>query len=92
VIVRVLNEGQYQVAASDLSRLNGLDDRLQVAADAHDEAAFVTALADLLAAVRAVGAPVPDETLVASDLVLPAEGSSLAEVGELLGDEGLLPG
>ena len=91
MIIRVLNERQYEVADTELDRLNALDDRLQETVTAGDEGAFDKALADLLAAVRTAGTPVPDETLTASDLVLPAEGSSLAEVGELLGDEGLIP-
>jgi hypothetical protein len=92
VIIRVLNERQYDVPDSELDRLNSLDDRLQSAAAADDEPAFDRALADLLGAVREAGSPVPDSTLIVSELVLPAEGTSLAEVGALLGDEGLIPG
>ena len=91
MIIRVLNERQYDVADTEHVRLNTLDDELQAAVAAGDERAFDKALDDLLAAVRMAGTPVPDETLTASDLVLPAAGSSLADVGELLGDEGLIP-
>jgi hypothetical protein len=91
MIIRVLNERQYDVPDAELDRLNSLDARLQTAADANDEGAFDRAYAELLGAVRAVGSPVPDETLTSSDLVLPAEGTSLADVGALLGDEGLIP-
>jgi hypothetical protein len=91
MIIRVLNERQYDVADTERDRLNALDDRLQSAVAAGDEDAFDHALAELLAAVRTAGAPVPDDTLIVSDLVLPTAGSSLAEVGELLGDEGRIP-
>jgi hypothetical protein len=91
MIIRVLNERQYEVADADLERLNALDDRLQATVAAGNDDAFDTALSELLAAVRAAGSPVPDETLTTSDLVLPAEGTSRAEVGALLGDEGLIP-
>jgi hypothetical protein len=74
MIIRVLNERQYVVADADLGRLNALDDRLQAIVEAGDNDAFATALSELLAAVRAAGSPVPDETLTVSDLVLPAEG------------------
>ena len=46
----------------------------------------------LLAEVRAQGTPVPPETLAPSELILPHEGSSMAEVRKLLTDEGLIPG
>jgi hypothetical protein len=52
----------------------------------------LNALDALLDKVRAVGAPLPDEELVPSDLVLPSSDASLDEVRELLGDEGLIPG
>lgn len=91
MIIRVLNERQYDVPDTELDRLNALDTRLQAAADANDAVSFDRAYAELLGAVRAAGSPVPDETLTTSDLVLPAEGTSLAEVGALLGDEGLIP-
>jgi hypothetical protein len=92
VIIRILGEGQYEVPESALNDLNALDARLQVAADADDRAAFAGSLTALLAAVRRVGSPVPDDALTSSDLVLPADGSSLEDVRALLGDEGLIPG
>jgi hypothetical protein len=92
VIIRILGEGQYELADAALDELNALDTRLQAAADADDRAAFAESLTTLLAAVRRFGSPVPDDTLTVSDLVLPADGSSLEEVSALLGDEGLIPG
>ena len=91
MIIRILNERQYAVPDAELDRLNVLDDLLQVAADSDNEGAFDAALANLLAAVRRAGTPVPDDTLTSSDLVLPAGGTSLAALGAILGDEGLIP-
>jgi hypothetical protein len=90
MIIRVLGEGQFVV--DDVGQLNVLDDRLQEAADADDEAAFSEALETLLAAVRKEGRPVADTDLVVSELVLPHDGASLEEVRAMLGDEGLIPG
>ena len=42
--------------------------------------------------VRALGSPLPDDALTASDAILPGEGTSLAEVRALLGEQGLIPG
>ena len=92
MILRILGEGQFEVADHTVEALNGLDNELQSAIEAGDEAAFHTALAGLLALVREVGEPVAADHLGPSDLVLPAAESTLEEVRALLGDEGLIPG
>lgn len=89
MIVRIMGEGQYTVDDAVVERLNELDDALEAALA--DEAAFPSALAALLEAVRQEGAPVPDEELVTSDVVLPASDATVAEVRALLTDEGLIP-
>jgi hypothetical protein len=92
MIVRILGEGQRTVDDGELDGLNALDGELVAAVDADDEEKFAQALAALLDKVRHVGAPLPDEEIVPSDLVLPSADASLAEVRELLGDDGLIPG
>jgi hypothetical protein len=92
MIIRILTEGQYEIADAELDQLNSLDGQLQRAVDASDEAAFADELARLLGAVRGLGTPVAEDRLTRSDLVLPAPDSSLAEVAALIGDEGLIPG
>ncbi|MFF7642934.1 hypothetical protein [Streptomyces canus] len=92
MIMRILGEGQYEIADEHLERLNQLDSALQSAADADDEAAFTSALSALLDAVRSLGTPLPDEAITPSDLVLPDADTSLTQVRELLSDEGLIPG
>ena len=92
MIVRILGEGQRDVPDAELDGLNALDDAVQTAVDGGDEARFAESLTALLTRVREVGTPLPDDELVPSDLVLPSSDASLAEVRELLGDEGLIPG
>ncbi|MEV7119168.1 PspA-associated protein PspAA [Kitasatospora griseola] len=94
MIMRVLGEGQFEVAEKDLNRLNQLDDDLLQAVEADDEEAFKAALGSLLAAVREVGTPVPADSLEPSDLILPDAEASLDQVRELLRAEGdgLIPG
>ena len=92
MIVRILGEGQRDVDDAELDSLNTLDGAVQAAVDGGDEASFADSLAALLARVRQVGRPLPDDELVPSDLVLPSADATLAEVRELLGDEGLIPG
>ncbi|MHB1433919.1 MAG: PspA-associated protein PspAA [Streptosporangiaceae bacterium] len=92
MIVRILGEGQFDIPGAHADELDLLDARLQSAGEAGDEAAFTAALQALRDAVRRHGAPVPLDALVASELVLPAEDTSLDQVRALLAGEGLIPG
>ena len=86
MIVRVLGEGQYELTAAHADRIAGLDGTLSQAVAAGDEAWFTKALEALLAEVRS-GRPVDPGTIVPSDLAVPAEGSSLADVRALLDED-----
>jgi hypothetical protein len=92
MIIRILGEGQYQLPDAAIADLNVLDAELEAAVNAGDPGQFSAALGALLAAVRERGNAVPDDVITASNLVLPAPDSDLAEVAALLGDEGLIPG
>ena len=92
MIVRIMGEGQFEIPDSALDDLNGIDERVTRAIEGGDEATFQAGLEELLSAVRNAGAKVPDDFLGASDLALPPPDATLAEVEELLGEEGLLPG
>ncbi len=92
MIIRILTEGQYEVADSEMDGLNVLDERLEEAIEANDEARFSAALGELLDRVREVGIVPPHDVLVQSDMVLPYSDATIAEVRDLLTDEGLIPG
>jgi hypothetical protein len=92
MIVRILGEGQLELADDVLDHLNSLDSAVEAAVESGDEEAFQPALATLLDAVREHGRPLPDDALQPSDAILPASDIPLAEIRELLGDEGLIPG
>ena len=92
MIVRILGEGQWTLPSERLDELNELDAALTDSVDAGDEARFARDLTTLLDRVRAVGVPVPVESISTSDLILPGPDAALAEVRALLGDEGLIPG
>lgn len=92
MIVRILGEGQYDVADASLDALNALDAALTKAIDSGDEAAFRPALDALLSTVRSLGTPLADDALEASDFVLPGADAELSDVVAMLGDEGLVPG
>jgi PspAA-like protein len=92
VIIRILGEGQYDVADHALDRLNELDATLEAAVEAGDEASFASALTALLDGVRTVGVAHPDDSLDESDLILPYPDATIDQVRQLLSDDGLIPG
>jgi hypothetical protein len=92
VIVRIMGEGQVEVAAGDIDGLNALDTQLQTAVETGDETLYRQALTALIRRVREVGTPVPDDRLLPSDIVIPTAEISLDEVRDLVGDDGLIPG
>jgi hypothetical protein len=92
VIVRILGEGQLEVPDSSVAELNELDQELESAVERGDEAAFGPALAALLAKVREVGTPASADDLRPSELIIPNDDASMADVHRLLTDEGLIPG
>lgn len=92
MIIRVLGEGQYDVAEKDLEQLNALDAAVEAAVEADDEDAFTRALAALLDSVRAVGVAHALDSLDESDLILPPPDATIADVRDLLAGDGLIPG
>jgi hypothetical protein len=94
VIIRILGQGQYVVDDQHADDLNQLDSQLEQAVEAGDETAFRTALLALLARVRELGQPLPDDDIKPSEAAIPGDDATLAEVKDLLvgSDEGLIPG
>jgi hypothetical protein len=92
VILRILGEGQLEVADESLHELNELDEALIGAVDKGDEAQFRRCLTHLVNRVREVGKPVPPDHLGPSEYIIPGPDATLDEVRELLSEEGLIPG
>jgi hypothetical protein len=93
MIVRILNEGQWELEDGAVKDLNRLDEAVEQAVSAADQERLTAALDDLLAEVRGAGSPLTDDDLRDSDLILPATDSTLEDVRSLLSesDEGLIP-
>jgi hypothetical protein len=92
MIIRIMGEGQLKLESSAVDELNKLDSDLEKAVESNDDAAFRPALEALLAKARAMGVALPPDAIEPSELILPREGATIAEVRELLADGGLIPG
>ncbi|HVC26009.1 MAG TPA: hypothetical protein VND23_09640 [Acidimicrobiales bacterium] len=91
MIVRVLEEGQYELDDAGSARLDTLDSVLEDALRTGDEDTFAAALDAVIGEVRASGRRLDPSAIVPSDLALPAPGATLAEVRSLLLDDGAAP-
>ncbi|MFI9647595.1 hypothetical protein ACIHAA_15030 [Streptomyces sp. NPDC052040] len=92
MIVRIMGEGQVELDDVHFAELNALDDELLREMQSGDGEGFRRTLNALLDAVRRLGTPLPDDALEPSELILPSPDASLAEVREMLDDDGLIPG
>jgi hypothetical protein len=93
MIVRILNEGQWELDEAVQADLNRLDEAVERAVRSEDSEQLTAALTALLQEVRAAGRPLPDDELHDSDLILPDSDATLDDVRALLTDseEGLVP-
>jgi hypothetical protein len=93
MIVRILNEGQWELSEEAVRDLNSLDDAIDKAVASADQDKLASALQALLNRVRSTGTVVPDDELRDSDLILPDADSTVEDVRALLSesDEGLIP-
>ncbi|HET9092098.1 MAG TPA: hypothetical protein VFN50_06795 [Acidimicrobiales bacterium] len=87
MIVRILGEGQYELPDGLLPTLEKLDWNLNGAIESDDEDAFSAALGTLIETVRASGKELDPAVLVPSDLTVPHEGSTLADLRQLFESE-----
>ncbi|MFD6419240.1 hypothetical protein [Streptomyces sp. NPDC060194] len=95
MIVRIMGEGQLRLADGHFApdgELNRLDEELLAETRTGDGPGFRRTLAALLAKVRELGEPLPDDSLEPSELVLPSPDASLQDVRAMLDSDGLIPG
>jgi hypothetical protein len=91
MIVRLMGEGQFQVADGLVDSLNELDDRAQAAVEAEDEPRLDELLDEMWGLVRAEGERLADDDLSTSDVVIPPSDLTLEETRRLFSTEGLIP-
>jgi methylaspartate ammonia-lyase len=91
VIIRIMGEGQFDVANVDQNLLQKYDNQVEDAVNAGNEEAVRSALTALHEYVTANGSPVADDYLGSSDVVIPYVDATLADISELLTGEGFIP-
>jgi hypothetical protein len=91
VIVRISEEGQFDLPDDLHAQLNDLDDATVAAVDASDEDGFYQAFEALLDFVRSNGTPLEDDDLRPSEIILPPSDLTYHEAGEDFSGEGLVP-
>lgn len=90
MIIRISGDGQYLLDDSALAQINTVDADLEEAVQAGDQERFHRELTRLLALVREVGKRLDDDHLAPSDLILPPDDISLAEIAGELSTDGLI--
>ena len=91
MIVRLMGEGQFEVANDLHGRLNAIDERAGEAAENGDELELRQRLEELAGLVRTSGQRLADEDIRPSDLIVPPSDLSLDEARQLFKDGGLIP-
>lgn len=91
MIVRISNEGQYELDEPDAQELRELDNKAVDQCTAGDEERFRATFAQLLALIRSHGRKIPDEDLVPSDIILPPPDVSFEEARAGFSGEDLIP-
>ena len=91
MLIRILGEGQFIVADSELDEINRLDRELEGALGTAEDN-FRQALDALLDKVRSVGTRPPEDSLEESLVILPFADASEEDIRDMLNDEGLVPG
>ena len=91
MIVRLMNEGQWQVDDELLVRLNELDDLAQAALERDDEEELDGHLEEMWRLVKADGEQLPPDELRPSDVLIPPSDLTLEETRALFSEDGLIP-
>jgi hypothetical protein len=91
MIIRVMNEGQYEVNDGLLDDLNKLDNEIVSLLESGDETGFRDVLSEFVSMIRDNGTSLDPETIVESDLIVPPEDLTISEATKVFSGEGLIP-
>ncbi|HMJ35229.1 MAG TPA: hypothetical protein VK501_15065 [Baekduia sp.] len=91
MIVRISEDGQYELDDAHHAKLNELDDAAVAAVDRDDEDAFHSFFEELLQYVRTNGTRIADDDLRSSEIIFPPADLSFVEAGQDFTGDGLVP-
>jgi hypothetical protein len=91
VIVRIASQGQFEVPEDLVAKLNELDNAAVAAVEADDEPRFKELFGQMIEMVETGGAPLPEEELVESQVIIPPRDISFEEARAEFTGEGLIP-
>ena len=91
MIVRLMNDGQYEIDDALANELNELDTKAEAALGSGDEDAYRTLIEEIGAAIQARGRRLGDDELRPSDGFVPPSDLSLEEAKKFFADDGLIP-
>ena len=91
MIARIATESQYRLDDEASAQLNELDNEAVVAVESGDEDRFHEVFEQMLDLVRREGAPLGEDELEESDVILPPPDISFVEAGAEFTGEGLIP-
>jgi hypothetical protein len=86
IVVRVMDEGQFELPDAARAELEARDTRLLDALEADDQAAYSEELAGLLEFVRTNGSELALDIIKPSEFVLPNQEFSMAGVRDFLAE------
>lgn len=89
MIIRISEEGQYEVPSSLLDELNVIDNRIVDLVAEEKEEEYRTQLCKLVEMVRTNGKKLNDGELRESDIILPPEDLTLSEAREIFTGDGV---
>jgi hypothetical protein len=91
VIVRISNDGEFEVPEDAIGKLNELDNAAVAAVEAGDEARFHDLFRQMLEMVENGGSPIAPEELAVAQVIIPPRDISFDEAKAEFTGEGLIP-
>ncbi|QLC49342.1 hypothetical protein HWN40_03220 [Methanolobus zinderi] len=90
MIIRIAEEGQYEVPGSLLDELNIIDNRIVDLVAKEKEEEYTTELSKLIGMIRSNGKKLDDSELKESDIIVPPDDLTLKEAREIFTGDGLI--
>ena len=90
MIVRIMGQGQYNVDAELMQKLNVIDNRIVAHVSRGDEKALRKDLALLISVIKQRGQPLDKTSILSSEVIVPPEDLTLKEATKIFSGQGLI--